>query len=65
MVIDMKGDYELRLNEAKEKIQEILEGYNLFVYGEVDQCVYLICNDNTDEELRLWNGQTSVKDSAT
>ena len=36
----MKGDYELRLNEAKEKIQEILEGYNLFVYGEVDQCVY-------------------------
>ena len=53
MVIDMKGDYELRLNEAKEKIQEILEGYNLFVYGEVDQCVYLICNDNTDEELRL------------
>ena len=60
----MKGDYELRLNEAKEEIQEILEAYNLDLYGEVDQCVYLVCNDNAAKELRLWNGQTSVKDSA-
>ena len=49
----MKDDYELRLNEAKEKIKEILEQYNLYVYGEVDQCVYLICNDNTDYEVEL------------
>ena len=60
----MKGDYELRLNEAEEKIKEILESYNLGLYPNEWEDIILYCKDDTDYEVELWNGQTFVKGSA-
>ena len=49
----MKGDYELRLNEAKEKIKEILEGYNLDLYPNEWEDIVLYCKDDADYKVEL------------
>ena len=53
MVIDMIGDCKLRLNEAEEKIKEILESYNLGLYPNEWEDIILYCKDDTDYEVEL------------
>jgi spore cortex formation protein SpoVR/YcgB (stage V sporulation) len=49
----MKGDCEIRLQEAKEKIKEILESYNLDIYPNEWEEVVLCCHDNNDYKVML------------